>query len=86
MRKSCVVSAADHASVLQAIDAMTQLGIQVVSITERDPVPFRLEMSNDWNDKRNNDRFHVFGLAESEDQIYKLSLDFSVDPQLEPQV
>lgn len=87
MKKACVASCADHLSVVKAMDAMIQLGIQVVSITEREPVPFSpalLGMSNDWNDKRNDDRFHVFGLAEGEDQIYKLSLDFSVDPQLDP--
>jgi len=78
MRKSCVAICANHLTVLKAMDAMTKLGIAVVSTTDSG-YPFTSLTPRE-------DRFLVFGLAESEDQIYKLSLDFSVDPQLDPPV
>lgn len=85
MRRSCCVNAPDAKTILFAIDQMEKLGITVVSVTDNGkashwhPDAGAFEVVDNSETK---DRFHVFGLADNDEQIRQLSLDFQTEPQV----
>jgi hypothetical protein len=71
MRRSCCVRVSDVKTLLFAMNQMERLGINVISVTDN------------WSpNAETNDRFHLFGWADNDEQIHKLCLDFSTDPQV----